>query len=105
MSSWRREGACNQCGECCDTQASFMVKKQTGVCRFLKQVGSIFICEITDNAFQTPPAEKPRNISTEQWEYYLTECVPYPNADEEGHCPPRHTLPPSCGYQIVEDGS
>jgi len=34
--------------------------------------------------------------------YYLTQCLPYPDPDDPAHCPPVHQLPKRCGFRIVE---
>jgi hypothetical protein len=78
-----------------------MMDKQTRVCRFLQQQGTQYICKITNDAFHTPPAEKPSGVTNRQWEYYLADCVPYPNPNEDGHCPPEHILPPQCSFTMV----
>lgn len=40
----------------------------------------------------------PENVK----EYYLRECLTYPNPQDRGSQPPQHKLPKKCGYKIVE---
>lgn len=34
--------------------------------------------------------------------YYLRECLPFPNPQDLGHCPPKFHLLEKCGYGMVE---
>lgn len=41
------------------------------------------------------------SLSSQVREYYLRECLNYPNPDDPAHCPPRHELLAGCGYRMV----
>lgn len=102
---FKRIGKCNQCGECCKTFVSewFMsgydpIKgpRTTGCIYLEEQPNGLYKCLIRsgDIDWETLP-EKVK-------EYYLRECLSYPNPQDRGHQPPRHKPPKKCGYKIVE---
>jgi len=81
-------------------------------CQFLKQVGSLYLCEITDGplkgdpkvrvgpAVKRNPQGKLLEVTQAQMDYWQRECRPFPNPLDPAHVPPRFTLPPECGIKI-----
>lgn len=100
-----REGECNQCGECCKevmagSSEGFMLD-ETGVCKYLSLDGEIYICLITAGKFETPAAKEPE-IPQEDYDYWLAECQPYPDPNNEDHLSPNYELPTTCSFRMVK---
>lgn len=100
-----RTGECLQCGECCKTLVSewFMsgydaVKgpRKTGCIYLEEQPNECYKCLIKSGEIDFD------GLSDNVKEYYLRECISYPNPQNRGHQPPHHRLPEKCGYRIVE---
>jgi len=96
--SWKREGYCNKCGECCRTplmNSSFMLNEH-GVCKFL--------IKISDTEYECKfKIGEANNASEIERKYYIEECLPFPNPDDIAHLPPNYNLPQKCGYKMVRD--
>jgi hypothetical protein len=98
MAKYRREGACNHCGDCCRHVAAFM-RGPRDICRYaILQEDGTYRCRIRD---ETHALQKPRGIPTEHFVYWFSQCVPYPDPQDPAHCPPRHQLPARCGFKLI----
>ena len=42
-------------------------------------------------------------IPERDYQFWLTQCVPYPDPEDSAHCPPRHKLPERCSFTILGD--
>ena len=100
---WIREGECNQCGECCKTLVSLWF--MTGYNREIgpRTLGCLYLSERPDGRYDCliKSGEFDFNsLSKQVREYYLRECLNYPNPDDPAHCPPRHDLLEGCGHRM-----
>lgn len=87
---WKREGKCNQCGECCKQEMQYkpMLNKD-GFCMYLLPSGK---CKIQISIDGVPKAHL---------EYWKKECALYPDPNNPAHTPDRrHVLVEGCGFRI-----
>ena len=101
IKAWERVGSCVQCGECCkgtEMMCGYMVKSNKAECEYLAKRAGKFICLITDGIYNLETPTKPAQIPQEAYDYWLAECYPYPNPDDEAHTPPIYQLPNTCGF-------
>ncbi len=91
------------CGECCQTLVSiwFMTgypeagteTRQYG-CIYLEEDGDDYKCLIMTE--EIPWEDLSENVQ----QYYVNQCRDYPNPEDAGQCPPRHTLCGMCTCTI-----
>ena len=99
---WTREGACNQCGECCKHVAVFMKRPDEDYCRFaVKQENGTFSCRIKE-LFDYKNPKCPDSVPVKFFKYWWNECRPYPDPNDPAHVPPRHKLPDKCSFRMVK---
>ena len=101
---WKIEGSCNKCGECCKTLVStwFMTgydrkrgPRTTGCIYLEEQPDGRYHCLIRSGEFDFD------GLSQQVREYYLRECLNYPNPDNPAHRPLRHELLPTCTFKMI----
>lgn len=100
---WKVEGHCSYCGECCksNTIALFMGGFTREYCRYFNL--DTKKCKVRIEYEET--GKKLKGVPKEHFEYFLIDCLHYPNPRDRDYCPPRHTLPEQCTYRMVkEDG-
>jgi hypothetical protein len=68
-------------------------------CRFIEQRGDRFYCILRERYDSGQPLKVPKRYA----EYFLTQCLPFPNEDEEDHKPPVYDFPAFCGFKWVRD--
>jgi len=102
---FKRTGKCKQCGECCKTLVSewFMTgynpvedPRTTGCIYLEEQPNGRYNCLIKTGEVNFD------SLSENVKEYYLRECLSFPDPKKQEHCPPIYRLPEKCGYRIVE---
>ncbi len=102
--SFKRVGACNQCGDCCKPpimEHLSMLDDDKNQCKYLREDLSRsgeanFNCPI----FAGELIQK--DIPKEDWEYFVNNCIDYPNPDDLGHREPEHSLSSNCSFNIEE---
>lgn len=102
---FKRIGKCKQCGECCKTLVSIWFMTGYDAVKGPRTTGCIYLEEQPDGGYncliKTGEVDLD-GLSENVKNYYLRECLPFPNPKDLGHCPPRFCLPEKCGYRIVE---
>lgn len=106
---WKRTGSCNQCGECCKLTHPLMTNQTKDACKHLElRIDGLYYCKITDAVFGQDTAKR-AEINQEEYDFWKSQCLPYPNPDDDGHTPPEgpvsyvyHTLPEKCSFKFVK---
>ena len=110
--SYRLEGACHQCGKCCQVEAAFWLKpysddhaeRDASYCRYIYKKGNKMLCKLRE-WYDEHGDVKPPRIPIWVWKYFKEQCLPFPNPDEPDHQPPKYDFPDYCGYRwIRSDG-
>ena len=104
MARWIREGECDDCGECCKTLVSTWFMTGYDRERGPRTTGCIYLEEQPDGSYECLIRSREidfNGLSQQVREYYLRECIEYPDPNDPGHCPPRHHLPEKCGYRLI----
>lgn len=87
---WIREGECSQCGQCCLDEMFYKpMLDENGRCIYLTEDNK---CQIRID---------PTGVPQEHLDYWLKECIPYPDPSNPAHTPPVHSLPEGCGFRMV----
>ena len=100
---WIREDECNQCGECCKTLVSEWFMTGYDPVKGPRTSGCLYLSERLDGSYECLIRSGKidfNGLSEQVREYYLRECLNYPNPDDPAHCPPRHKLLEGCGYRM-----
>ena len=101
---WIRVDECNQCGKCCKTLVSIWFMTGYSQESGLRTMGCLYLSERPDGRYECLIRSGEidfSGLSEQVQEYYLQECLNYPNPDDPAHCPPRHDLLEGCGYRMV----
>lgn len=126
--TYKREGYCSQCGDCCRSAhiAACMSQKNNVIdgvqyCDYVRKENGLFICGLIEKFNEeyeatveigktleydkiTEAIKDELSMSTEQVLWCYT-TLSYPNPKLAHHCPPRHYIKrthPNCTFGLVE---
>lgn len=84
---------------------NYMVSWETGnYCKYLFEDEGKWLCEIRE-AHDNNDEEFIKLISQIDYEYFLEECLNYPDPDSPAHTPPRHYLLEGCTFKLIRIGN
>lgn len=101
--SWRREGYCCNCGECCLTLVDTWYmsgypedgERKKGCIYLEEQDDGTYLCLIMSRDIEWD------SLDDKVKKYFEDNCRTYPNPEDPGHTPPRHKLLETCTYRMV----